>query len=158
MDTKTLERLKAAGFVPTTVAEFLGLGPVDEALIEVKVRLAHFCKEVRKNSRLTQDDLAKILETSQQAVARAENGGSASLDFLMDALLTMGVTLAEIGEALCQIEKGLQSVAVVEDPAQPPVLTVLPGGRAKSPRLNWGKTGSYSSGRASVACPLEACG
>ncbi len=82
MDTQALKPLKKAGIVPTTVAEFLGLTPAEEAVVETKVRFTMLLKQKRIGRGWTQAQLAKALETRQQTVARAERGGeSVSLDF-----------------------------------------------------------------------------
>lgn len=101
MDTQTLKRLEEAGFVATSVAEFLGLSPAEEALVETKVRFTALLKQTRRAQKWTQAQLAKALETTQQTVARAERGGeSVSLDFLLRSLVTLGLSLTDIGEEL----------------------------------------------------------
>lgn len=100
MDSKTLERLQKAGFAATTVTDFLSLSPAEEALVETKVRFTALLKQERVAQGLTQKELAKKLETTQQTVARAESGTNVSLDFLLRALITLGTSLADLGAEL----------------------------------------------------------
>ena len=112
MDNQTLKRLEAAGFVPTTVAESLGLSPAEEALVETKLRFTILLKQTRTQRGWTQAQLANALETTQQTVARAERGGaSVSLDFLLRALVTLGLSLADLGDELHALDAVLHPAA-----------------------------------------------
>lgn len=113
MGNQPLKQLEAAGFVPTTVAEFLGLSPAEEALVETKVRFTTLLKQARTARGLTQAQLAKALSTTQQAVARAERGGTGvTLDFLLRALVTLEVSLADLGNELHALGAALQTDAL----------------------------------------------
>lgn len=103
MDTQTLKRLEAAGFVATTVAEFLELSPAEEALLETKIRFTDLLRETRLARGLTQKQLAQALATTQQTIARAERGDRVTLDFLLRALVTLDLSLADLGAELCAL-------------------------------------------------------
>lgn len=113
MDTQTLKRLEEAGFVPTTVAEFVGLSPAEAALVETRARFTPLLKQTRTARGWTQAQLARALGTRQQTIARAERGGSSvSLDFLLRALLTAGLSLSDVGDELSALDAALQPAAV----------------------------------------------
>lgn len=95
------ERLQAAGFQTVTVADFLGLSPEEEELIEVRLSLARALRERRKSVRMTQADLAKKIGSSQSRVAKVEMADpSVSLDLLVRAFFATGATHLDMGRAL----------------------------------------------------------
>lgn len=116
MDTQTLKRLQDAGFTPTTVAAFLGLSPAEEALVETKVRFTALLKQTRLACGWTQAQLAKALGTRQQMIARAERGGdSVTIDFLLRALVTLGLSLTDLGAELRALDATLHPEAASHD-------------------------------------------
>ena len=81
------------GWVEGSAKEFLELSDADMAYIETKRALVARLRQQRRKRRLTQTELAARLETSQSRVAMMEKGDpSVSLDLLVRALLTLGVT------------------------------------------------------------------
>jgi DNA-binding XRE family transcriptional regulator len=101
MDEQKRKRLEAAGWTVGDASDFLGLTPVEAELIELKTRLALFAKEQRKVSNLSQDALAKKMGSSQSRVAKIESGDpTVSLDLIVRALLTSGVTREELAEVI----------------------------------------------------------
>lgn len=117
-DKKAL--LKAAGIELLSEAEFFGLTPEQEAMIELKVRLSAALRRARKAAGLTQTQLAERLGSPQQTVARLETvHPSVSIDLLVRALLVAGCTVHDIAsefrraadylqpeQALPEIDKG----------------------------------------------------
>lgn len=94
---KTIEEL---GWKDGTVADFLGLTPEEEALIEIKLALSKHLR-TRRAQQMTQTQLAERIHSSQSRIAKAETGhSSVSLDLLMRAILATGATPHEIGEVL----------------------------------------------------------
>ena len=81
------QKLKEAGFVETTVEEFLGLSETESRLVELKVALAKALRARRVNElRLSQQRLAERIGSSQSRVAKMEAGDpSVSIDLLMHA-------------------------------------------------------------------------
>lgn len=101
MSAAKRKRLEAAGFHETTVAEFLGLTPEEEAIVEVKVALCDLLVRSRKNKNLTQYDLADILGVSQPRVVKIETDAAAvGLDATLKALFAAGVTRRDIAKAI----------------------------------------------------------
>ena len=69
--------------------------------IELKLALSEALSERRKQSNLTQAQLAKVLKSSQSRVAKMERGDpTVSLDLLVKSLLAMGATKKSIAEVI----------------------------------------------------------
>ena len=95
------ERLERAGFRVGTVSEFLNLRPDEEAFVELKVTLASSLQHRRLEEGLTQADVAARLGTSQSRVAKMEAGDkTVSIDLLVRALFTMGMTRQALGHVI----------------------------------------------------------
>lgn len=93
MKTDKRKKLEKAGWRIGSAAEFLSLSDAEAAFVEMKLTLARELAEARRSHRLTQERLAAMLKTSQPRVAMMEKGDpSVSLDLLVRALLTLGVT------------------------------------------------------------------
>lgn len=97
------QRLADAGFKETTVAEFLGLSPEEEAIVETSLILSRLVREKRQQLGWTQVQLAAHLNTKQPQVVRLETGEGVSFDAQFAALYAMGVTPREIGERLAGV-------------------------------------------------------
>jgi len=95
------KRLEAAGWVVGDTKRFLDLTEDESRLIEMKLALATALRTERKKNRLTQAQLAALLESSQSRVAKMEAGdASVSLDLLVRALLVLGMSNRQVGESL----------------------------------------------------------
>ena len=93
MKPEKRRRLEKAGWRVGSTADFLSLSKAEAAYVELKLALAQELAETRRAKRLTQQTLAAKLRTSQPRVAMMEKGDpSVSLDLLVRALLTLGVT------------------------------------------------------------------
>ena len=68
------KKLEAKGWRVGSATEFLGLSPEEEALIEMKLALARYMKLLRARKKLSQNDVAKLIESSQSRVAKMEAG------------------------------------------------------------------------------------
>jgi predicted XRE-type DNA-binding protein len=101
MDAAKRKRLEAKGWKEVTVGEFLDLTKADEEFVEVKVRLAMALVKRRKGQRLTQQDVADLVGSSQSRVARMERADpSVSLDLLVHAFLALGGTRTDLARLL----------------------------------------------------------
>ena len=106
MDSEKRKRLEAAGWAVGNASDFLGLNSAEAELVELKVQLALLVKERRKIHNLSQNALAKKMGSSQSRVAKIESGDpSVSLDLIVRALLTSGVTRQELAQAIYKVEK-----------------------------------------------------
>jgi predicted XRE-type DNA-binding protein len=96
-------RLKQAGWTVGTTAEFLGLTDEEAALIEMKLALAQSLRTHRDAQNLTQEQLARILGSSQSRVAKMEAADSSvSMELLVRSLLMLGATRAEVGRVIAR--------------------------------------------------------
>ena len=101
MDAKKRKRLEAAGFAVGSAADFLGLTAEEAALVEMRLALSRALRERRAEAGLTQAALARRIGSSQSRVAKMEAGDpSVSLDLLIRALLAVGASRREVGQAL----------------------------------------------------------
>ncbi len=91
-------RLEARGWRLGSAAEFLQLGPEDVALVETKLALSGALREAKK---LTQQQLAHLLKSSQSRVAKMEAADpSVSVDLLLKGLFALGANPREVGRTL----------------------------------------------------------
>ena len=101
MKTAKRKKLEAQGWKVGDAADFLGLSDEEVAYIEFKLKLANSLKAVRTRKKLTQQQLAERLESSQSRVAKMERGDrSVSIDLLLKSLFALGVTEKEIGKTI----------------------------------------------------------
>lgn len=101
MNKTKKNKLERAGFKVGTVQEFLGLSDEDIALIELKVRLIRMLQGIRKSSRITQTELAKLIGSSQSRVAKMEAASiDVSLDLICKALFALGTSRTELARAI----------------------------------------------------------
>ena len=95
------KKLEAQGWKVGSAADFLALSPEEEAYIELKLALSTMLKQQRAKKRLTQNDLAKLINSSQSRVAKMESGDpSVSIDLVIKALLSIGATNKDLAKAL----------------------------------------------------------
>ena len=96
-------KLERAGWKLGTPKEFLGLTEEEAALIDIKIALARGIKERRLSLRLTQEDFAKQLRSSQSRIAKMEaSDATVSMDFLVRSLLVLGATTQEVGRVIAK--------------------------------------------------------
>ena len=92
------------------MAELLSLSPAEEALVELRVRLAEALRARRAAKGLTQARLAKILGTSQPQIARLENASpKVTLDQAVRVLLELspkGFTMRVGGRGKARVTAG----------------------------------------------------
>jgi DNA-binding XRE family transcriptional regulator len=91
MKKEKRKALEAKGFTVGTVDEFLGLSKEESEYIEIKLALSKGLEQARKRKKLTQLQLAKLIQSSQSRVAKMESGDpTVSLDLLIKSLLAVG--------------------------------------------------------------------
>src|SRR5262245_5679376 len=97
MKQEKRKRLEAAGCAVGTVSESLELTDEEATLIELKLDLARAVKTERVRRRLTQDELGKLLRSSQSRVAKMEAGDpTVSIDLLVRSLLRLGASRRDL--------------------------------------------------------------
>jgi transcriptional regulator with XRE-family HTH domain len=91
------QALEAAGMRFTTVAEFLGLTPEEEALVELRVAVSVAARRARERNHLTQAQIARRIKSSQSRVNLIESGApDVSLDLMFRGLFAAGGTLSDV--------------------------------------------------------------
>lgn len=101
MNRAKRERLTKGGWKIGTAAQFLNLTPEEELYVELKASLSQQLKRRREESHLTQQELARMLKSSQSRIAKMEKGDpSVSIDLLIKSLLALGTTRREIAKAI----------------------------------------------------------
>ena|SRR5690554_6121374 len=103
MDPEKRKKLEANGWKVGTVSEFLDLNEADELVIELRLALTNSLRQLRKNRRVTQKELADRLNTSQPHVSQMENGHkTVSIDSLIMSLIELGANRQKISEIIAQ--------------------------------------------------------
>ena len=84
MKTSKRKRLERKGWKVGTVSELLNLSTEEAAYVELKLALSKSLQERRRQKRITQAQLARLLRSSQSRVAKMEAGDpSVALDLLV---------------------------------------------------------------------------
>ena len=106
MKKRKRERLEAAGWKVGSAKEFLGLTEEEAAMIELKLALAKALKEERTRQKITQDELGRMLGSSQSRVAKMEAGDpSVSVDLLVRSLFKLGASRQDLARHLAASPK-----------------------------------------------------
>ena len=93
--------LEKKGWKVGSSADFLGLSEEESAYIELKLSLSDSLKEARVREKLTQADLAKLVQSSQSRVAKMEAGDpTVSINALIKTLLALGVSRRQVAKAI----------------------------------------------------------
>ena len=93
--------LEKKGWRMGSAEDFLGLSEQEIAYIELKLELSRKLKASRTSKRLTQAELARVVNSSQSRVAKMEAGDpTVSIDLLVKSLLALGVSKKELGQAI----------------------------------------------------------
>jgi len=92
---------KGKTWVETNVAELLDLSDEDVVIIEFRAALALALQKMRKRKKITQEETAEIIGTSQAQVSKMEAGvSSMTLDRMIKALAALGMSRMAIVKAL----------------------------------------------------------
>lgn len=101
MDAEKRKRLEAAGFSVGDATDFLELLPEEVAFVEMKLSLSRYLKELRLKNKLSQENLAKKINSSQSRVAKIEAADpSVSLDLVVRTILAIGATREDVARAI----------------------------------------------------------
>jgi predicted XRE-type DNA-binding protein len=97
MDKKTEKRLESAGWKVGDASEFLGLSAEEAAIVELRVGLANAVRERRSQRSMSQEQLGRLLGSSQSRVAKMEAADpSVSIDLMVRSLLRMGASRKDV--------------------------------------------------------------
>ena len=92
------KKLETAGWKVGSAAEFLELSDAEAMLVNMKMALAMQVRELRLSKKITQQDLARLIGSSQSRVAKLESADRAvSLELLIRSLATLGASRERIG-------------------------------------------------------------
>jgi DNA-binding XRE family transcriptional regulator len=101
MKTAKRKRLEAKGWKIGNSTAFLGLSSEESAYVELKLALSKNLQTTRKEKNLTQEELARLLKSSQSRIAKMEAGDpSVSLDLLVRSLLVLGISRKTLSRIL----------------------------------------------------------
>ena len=101
MDSKKKKKLESKGWIVGNTSEFLQLAPEEARYIELKLALSESLRAERLKQEVTQVELAKIIGSSQSRVAKMEAGDpTVTVDLLLKALLTLGVTKKQLSKII----------------------------------------------------------
>jgi len=101
MDEKKKKRLEAKGWKVGSVQNFLNISDEEMALIELKISLGDTLQNKRKQKKMTQTQLAKLLHSSQSRIAKMETGDpSVSLDLIVKSLFSLGLSKNELAKVI----------------------------------------------------------
>jgi DNA-binding XRE family transcriptional regulator len=95
------DKLIKMGYRVTNTQQFLGLSNEEMALIDLKISLIEKLKEIRNLKNITQQQLARLIHSSQSRIAMLEQGRpDVSLDLICRALFALGVSRQELGKVI----------------------------------------------------------
>lgn len=101
MDHDKKKKLEASGWKLGGVTEFLDLNEEEAAYIEVKLTLSKNLQKRRRALKITQQDLAGMIKSSQSRVAKMEAGDpSVSIDLLVRSLLVLKTPKRQLARML----------------------------------------------------------
>lgn len=101
MDNEKITRLGAKGWKIGEVHELLGLSAEEVEYIEIKLALSKQIRELRRQKKISQKQLARRLGSSQSRVSKIEHGDdSVSLDLQIKSLLVLGATRRDLCDAI----------------------------------------------------------
>lgn len=101
MDKHKKKLLEDHGWKVGDAVSFLGLSNEELEYIEIKIALSQKVRELRKLRKLTQEDMAKLIGSSQSRVAKMEAGDlSVSIDLQVKSLIALGATRGDLATAL----------------------------------------------------------
>jgi DNA-binding XRE family transcriptional regulator len=94
-------RLERQGWKVGSADEFLELNPQESAYVELKLALSRRLQERRRRKKLTQEQLARLIKSSQSRVAKMEAGDpTVSIDLLVRSLLALGTSSKVLARSL----------------------------------------------------------
>ena len=97
------KRLEAKGWKVGTAVDFLELSSEEARYIELKLALSEHLKQRRIRKKLTQEQLAHLMSSSQSRVAKMEAGDpSVSMDLLIRSLLTLGASEKDLAKVIAK--------------------------------------------------------
>jgi ribosome-binding protein aMBF1 (putative translation factor) len=101
MNSATRRRLESRGWKVGDAADFLGLTPEEERLVELRLALCLAVKAKRRSKRILQEELAAKLKTSQSRIAKLEAcDPHVSTDMMLNAFFALGGSLNDASRVI----------------------------------------------------------
>ncbi|MCL5267461.1 MAG: helix-turn-helix transcriptional regulator [Bacteroidetes bacterium] len=101
MNKNKKKRIEARGWKVGNVREFLDLSSEEATYVDLKLTLSKYLQDYRREKNMTQQQLARLLKSSQSRIAKMESGDpSVSLDLLVRSLLALGASRKNLAEML----------------------------------------------------------
>lgn len=101
MDAAKKKKLEAAGWRVGPASEFLGLSKEESELVDMRIALGRALRTRRAHLKLTQQQLAKRLRSSQSRVAKMEAGDpNVSFDLLFRSLVVIGASRRDLAKVI----------------------------------------------------------
>lgn len=97
MDARKQRALEAVGWRFADAAEFLELTDAERQLVDLRLAVSRAVRQRRERKKMTQQELARMLKSSQSRVAKLEAGApDVSLDLLFRGLFAVGGRLGDV--------------------------------------------------------------
>jgi ribosome-binding protein aMBF1 (putative translation factor) len=97
------KKLTAKGWKLGDAQDFLGLSETEQALIDLRLKLADGLRSRRNARGVTQTKLAQSLRSSQSRVAKMEAGDpTVTIDLLVRSLLALGTSNRELANIIAR--------------------------------------------------------
>ena len=97
MDARKQRALEAVGWRFGDAAEFLELTDAERQLVDLRLAVSRAVRQRRERKKMTQQELARMLKSSQSRVAKLEAGApDVSLDLLFRGLFAVGGRLGDV--------------------------------------------------------------
>lgn len=101
MNKAKRKQLERRGWKVGSAEEFLGLSPEESRYVDLKLALSRRLRKRREAQKLTQDELAQQLGSSQSRVAKMEAGDrTVSIDLLVRSLFSLGATKHDLAKII----------------------------------------------------------
>ena len=101
MNKAKQKRLEKLGWKVGSADEFLELNPQESAYVELKLALSRTLQDRRRRKKLTQEQFARLIKSSQSRVAKMEAGDpTVSIDLLVRSLLALGAPSKALARSL----------------------------------------------------------
>ncbi len=94
-------KLEAQGWNVGDTQEFLGLSDEEMEYIEIKLALSQKVRQLRLEKKMTQEQTARLIGSSQSRVAKIEAGDpTVSIDLQVKSLIALGASRDELAKVI----------------------------------------------------------
>ncbi len=101
MKTSKRNKLEKAGWAVGSASDFLELNEAEKTIVDIKLTLAGKLRAMRRQKKVTQQELAQEIGSSQSRVAKMEIADkSVSMELIVRSLVSLGATRRQIGKMI----------------------------------------------------------